>query len=190
MYEPQQGDILLDDLSITRFDKDTLYRRFGAAFQHVLLFSGTIRENLEMGESIAEEKLKEACCNVGISDYISEQKEGLDTVLERWGSNLSGGQRQRLGIARAYVQGSDFVFLDEVTAALDTETEVLVLNHLTKGLQGRGCVMVSHRLKTVETCDRVLVLKDGRICAEGTPKHLREECEEYQNLFGLERKGA
>lgn len=190
LYEPQQGEILLDDTPITQIDLDALYRRFGAAFQHVLLFSGTIRENLEMGEKIPEEKLKEACCNAGISDYISEQKEGLDTVLERWGNNLSGGQRQRFGIARAYVQGSDFVFLDEVTAALDTETEELVLNHLTDGLHGRGCVMVSHRLKTVEACDRVIVLEDGRICAEGTPKLLREHCEEYQSLFGLERKGA
>ncbi len=190
LYEPQQGDILLDDLSITRFDKDTLYRCFGAAFQHVLLFSGTIRENLEMGEKIPEKTLKEACNNAGISDYISEQKEGLDTVLERWGSNLSGGQRQRFGIARAYVQGSDFVFLDEATAALDTETEEQVLKHLTDGLHGRGCVMVSHRLKTVEACDTVIVLKDGKVCAKGTPKRLREQCEEYQNLFGLSQKGA
>jgi len=190
LYEPQQGDILLDDISLAKIDRDVLYRRFGAAFQHVLLFSGTIRENLEMGESVSEEMLIKACEDAGISDYISEQKEGMDTVLERWGSNLSGGQRQRFGIARAYVQGEDFVFLDEVTASLDTGTEELVLKHLDNGLQGRGCVMVSHRLKTVEACDRVIVLKDGRICAEGTPKLLREQCKEYQSLFGLERKGA
>ena len=190
LYEPQRGEVLLDDISLTKIDREALYRRFGAAFQHVLLFSGTIRENLEMGETIAEEELKNACHNAGISGYISEQKEGLNTVLERWGSNLSGGQRQRLGIARAYVQGADFVFLDEVTAALDADTEELVLNRLEEGLQGRGCVMVSHRLKTVEACDRVIVLKDGRICAEGTPQRLREQCEEYQSLFGLARKGA
>ena len=190
LYEPQQGEILLDDISLAQIDRDALYRRFGAAFQHVLLFSGTIRENLEMGETISEEELQRACRNAGIAEYISEQKEGLDTVLERWGSNLSGGQRQRFGIARAYVQGADFVFLDEVTAALDTETEELVLKQLEDGLQGRGCVMVSHRLKTVEACDRVIVLKDGRICAEGTPQLLREQCEEYQRLFGLEQKGA
>lgn len=190
LYEPQQGDILLDDISLTQIDRDALYHRFGAAFQHVLLFSGTIRENLEMGDTISEEKLIKACSDAGISEYISEQKAGLDTVLERWGSNLSGGQRQRFGIARAYVQGSDFVFLDEVTAALDADTEELVLNRLEEGLQGRGCVMVSHRLKTVEACDRVIVLKDGRICGEGTPQRLREQCEEYQSLFGLARKGA
>lgn len=190
LYEPQQGDILLDDISLTQIDRDALYHRFGAAFQHVLLFSGTIRENLEMGDMISEEKLIKACSDAGISEYISEQKAGLDTVLERWGSNLSGGQRQRFGIARAYVQGTDFVFLDEVTAALDADTEALVLKHLEEGLQGRGCVMVSHRLKTVEACDRVIVLKDGRICGEGTPQRLREQCEEYQSLFGLARKGA
>ena len=190
LYEPQQGDILLDEISLTQIDRDALYHRFGAAFQHVLLFSGTIRENLEMGDTISEEKLIKACSDAGIFEYISEQKAGLDTVLERWGSNLSGGQRQRFGIARAYVQGSDFVFLDEVTAALDADTEALVLNRLEEGLQGRGCVMVSHRLKTVEACDRVIVLKDGRICGEGTPQRLREQCEEYQRLFGLARKGA
>jgi len=190
LYEPQQGDILLDGISMAQVDRDVLYHHFGAAFQHVLLFSGTIRENLEMGETIPEDELRKACLNAGISDYISEQKEGLDTVLERWGSNLSGGQRQRFGIARAYVQGADFVFLDEVTAALDTETEELVLSKLEDGLQGRGCVMVSHRLKTVEACDRVIMLKDGRIFAEGTPQTLRKQCEEYQSLFGLEQKGA
>ena len=190
LYEPRQGEILLDDISLAKIDRDALYRRFGAAFQHVLLFNGTIRENLEMGKDIAEEDLKKACCNAGISGYILEQRDGLDTVLERWGSNLSGGQRQRFGIARAYVQGTDFVFLDEVTAALDAETEELVLSRLEEGLQGRGCVMVSHRLKTVEACDRVIVLKDGRICAEGTPQRLRDECEEYRSLFGLTQKGA
>lgn len=190
LYEPQQGEILLDDISLAKIDRDALYRRIGAAFQHVLLFNGTIRENLEMGETIRSEVLEKACRSAGISEYISEQKEGLDTVLERWGSNLSGGQRQRFGIARAYVQGTDFVFLDEVTAALDADTEEFVLNHLEDGLQGRGCVMVSHRLKTVEACDRVIVLKDGKICAEGTPQRLREQCEEYQSLFGLARKGA
>ncbi len=190
LYEPQQGEVLLDDTSLTKIDRDALYGRFGAAFQHVLLFGGTIRENLEMGETIRSEELKKACRSAGISEYISEQKEGLDTVLEGWGSNLSGGQRQRLGIARAYLQGTDFVFLDEVTAALDTETEELVLKQLEDGLQGRGCVMVSHRLKTVEACDRVIVLKDGTICAEGTPQMLREQCKEYQSLFGLEQRGA
>ena len=190
LYEPQRGEVLLDDLSLTKIDRDELYRRFGAAFQHVLLFRGTIRENLEMGETIRAEELEKACKSAGIFEYVSEQKEGLDTVLEQWGSNLSGGQRQRLGIARAYVQGTDFVFLDEVTAALDADTEESVLNRLEEGLQGRGCVMVSHRLKTVEACDRVIVLKDGRICAEGTPQRLREQCEEYQRLFGLEQKGA
>lgn len=189
LYEPQQGEVWLDDVSMTQIDRDVLYRRFGAAFQHVLLFGGTIRENLEMGETIPEEELKNACRNAGIYDYISEQTDGLNTVVERWGSNLSGGQRQRFGIARAYAQGADFIFLDEVTAALDAETEELVLGRLEDGLQGRGCVMVSHRLKTVEACDRVVVLKDGRICAEGTPQRLRETCEEYQRLFGLERQG-
>ena len=190
LYEPQRGKILLDDLSLTKIDRDELYRRFGAAFQHVLLFRGTIRENLEMGETIREEELEKACKSAGIFEYVSEQKEGLDTVLEQRGSNLSGGQRQRLGIARAYVQGTDFVFLDEVTAALDADTEESVLNCLEEGLKGRGCVMVSHRLKTVEACDRVIVLKDGRICAEGTPQMLRKQCEEYQRIFGLARKGA
>lgn len=185
LYEPQQGEILLDGVSLTQINRDVLYCRFGAAFQHVVLLSGTIRENLAMGETILEEELQKACRNAGISDYIVEQTEGLDTVLERWGSNLSGGQRQRLGIARAYVQGADFVFLDEVTAALDAETEELVLNMLDDGLQGRGCVMVSHRLKTVEACDRVILLKDGAICAEGTPQMLWEQCEEYRRLFGL-----
>ena len=186
LYEPQQGAVLLDGVSLAQIDREELYRLFSAAFQHVVLFGGTIRENLEMGKTISEEELERACCNAGISEYIAGLPNGVDTVLERWGSNLSGGQRQRLGIARAYVQGTDFVFLDEVTAALDAETEETVLNRLKDGLQGRGCVVVSHRLRTVEACDRVVLLKDGTIYAEGTPQMLREQCEEYRQLFALE----
>lgn len=185
LYKPQDGEILLNNKAIGETERGSLYRRFSAVFQHVVLFRGTIRENLCMGEVIPEERLIKACRDAGIWDYVTKQKDGLDTVLERWGSNLSGGQRQRLGIARAYARTSDFVILDEATAALDAQTEAYVLERMEDALSGRGCVVVSHRLKTVESCDRVLVVKDGQICAEGTPEQLREQCREYRELFAL-----
>ena len=185
LYEPNKGEILLNGTDLSRYSKASLYEHFSVVFQQVVLFRGTIRENLQMGKELLDETLKKACQAAGIYEYVTQQEKGFDAILERGGANLSGGQRQRFGIARAYLQASDVVILDEATAALDAENEELILENWDEVLQGRACVVVSHRLRTVRECDREILLKDGTLFAEGTPQELEQQCPEYRELFAL-----
>lgn len=185
LYEPVKGKLLLNGNDITQYNKSSLYDHMSVVFQQVLLFKGTIRENLQMGENIPERELIEACRAAGIEEYISNQEKGFDTVIEKWGENLSGGQRQRLGIARAYLRKSDLVIMDEATSTLDRENEELILEKWDEILHGRTCIVVSHRLNTVMNCDRIILLKDGRIHRIGTPVEMREQCQEFRELFAL-----
>lgn len=185
LYEPVSGKILLNGKDITQYNKSSLYDHVSVVFQQILLFAGTIRENLQMGRTIPEAELTEACEAADILAYISDQKNGFDAVIENWGNNLSGGQRQRLGIARAYLKKSDFVILDEATSALDAETEGYILEKWNAALHGRTCLVVSHRLSTVMKCDKVILLKAGKIFEIGTPLEMREKCQEFRELFAL-----
>lgn len=185
LYEPVAGKILLNGKDVTQYNKSSLYDHVSVVFQQILLFKGTIRENLQMGRTVPEAELTEACEAADIFAYISAQKDGFDAVIENWGSNLSGGQRQRLGIARAYLKESDFVILDEATSALDAGTEGNILEKWSAALHGRTCLVVSHRLSTVMNCDKVILLKAGKIAETGTPREMREQCQEFRELFAL-----
>lgn len=186
LYQPQEGSILLNGKELGQYSRASLYDHISVVFQQVLLLKGTIRENLFMGsERVPEEEMVRACKAAGIYDYIQSQEHGFDTVIEQWGRNLSGGQRQRLGIARAYLRASDLVIMDEATASLDRKNEELILENQKEILQGRTCLVVSHRLRTVMQCDRVLLLKDGRLQGMGTPEEMKERCPEFRELFAL-----
>lgn len=186
LYQPQEGSILLNGKDLAQYSRASLYDHISVVFQQVLLLKGTIRENLFMGsDGIPEEELVKACKAAGIYDYIRSQEHGFDTVIEQWGKNLSGGQRQRLGLARAYLRASDLVIMDEATASLDRKNEELILENQDAILQGRTCLVVSHRLRTVMQCDRVILLKDGRIQRTGTPEEMKERCPEFRELFVL-----
>lgn len=185
LYEPQEGEILLNGGNMTQYSKESLYEHFSVVFQQVVLFRGTIRDNLQMGREIPEEELRKACEAAGIYEYIANEVKGFDTLIERGGANLSGGQKQRLGIARAYLQASDVVILDEATAALDAGNEEMILEKWDEVLHGRTCLVVSHRLRTVKGCDRVILLKDGKVYAEGTPQELEAHCTAFRELFAL-----
>lgn len=186
LYPPQEGSILLNGRDLAQYSRVSLYDHISVVFQQVLLLKGTIRENLFMGsDGIPEEELVRACKAAGIYDDIQSQEHGFDTVIEQWGRNLSGGQRQRLGIARAYLRATDLIIMDEATASLDRKNEELILENQNEILQGRTCLVVSHRLRTVMQCDRVLLLKDGRIQGMGTPEEMKERCPEFRELFAL-----
>lgn len=185
LYQPVEGNLLLNGTDISKYNPSSLYEHISAVSQQVLLFKGTIRDNLQMGENITETDLVKACQAAGIYEYVLEQEKGFDTVIERRGENLSGGQRQRIGIARAYLRKADLVIMDEATASLDDENEKVILNKWDEVLQGKTCVVVSHRISTVMSCDRVILLKDGKIHAMGTPIELKEHCLELRKLFAL-----
>ena len=184
-YRPTSGKLLLNGKEMSKLTIESYYEHISIVFQQVMLCRGSIRDNLLMGKDISGERMVQACKAAGIYDLLSESDMGFDTILEKQGANLSGGQRQRLGIARAYLRESELVLMDEATSALDPDTEQWILDHWDEMLKGRICIVVSHRLPTIMRCDRVIMLRNGRICAMGTPETMRNECREFKELFAL-----
>lgn len=190
MYQPKQGRILINGKDLKDYDIESLYRHISVVFQQVVLFEGTIRENLQMSEQISEEKLIEACKAAAIYDEILSLEDKFETQVELGGKNFSGGQKQRIGLARAYLKNSDVVIMDEATSAIDSNNEKMILDCWDEVLQDRICIVVSHRLSTVMKCDYVVMMKEGKICAKGTPDDLVKNNKEFIELFGVTEKEA
>lgn len=186
LYEPTAGNVLINGKEVSQYNKATLYEHISTVFQHVLLFKSTIRDNLQMGRKISEQELENGCVAAGIYTYVLAQKNGLDTPLEMWGGNLSGGQKQRIGLARAYVKKSDLIILDESTSALDAKNEEQILENWNEILNGRTCITITHRFQTVMQCDRVVLLRDGKVYAMGTPEEMKTTCQAFGELFSLQ----
>lgn len=126
-----------------------------------------------------------SCKYSALDSVIAEMDKGLKTELTIGGQNISGGQRQRIGIARAYLKSADVLIFDEATSALDKVNENVILDNLDKALNNRTCIMVTHRIENVNMCDRVIMLKDGKVIADASPDEIREQCDDYRKLFNL-----
>jgi subfamily B ATP-binding cassette protein MsbA len=141
--------------------------------QETVLFRGTIRDNIAYGRPEAsEDEILEAARVANAHEFISRMPHGYDSMVGERGDTLSGGQRQRIGIARAVVRNSPIMILDEPTAALDTDSEVLVMEALKRLMQGRTVIMIAHRLSTIRDADTIVVLKDGVVAEQGSNDEL------------------
>jgi subfamily B ATP-binding cassette protein MsbA len=168
-YDPSGGRILIDGKDVATFKLDALRVQVGFVLQETVLFRGTIRENIAYGRPGATEEEIVAAAKVANADeFISRMPHGYDTVVGERGDTLSGGQRQRIGIARAVIRNSPIMILDEPTAALDTESEHLVIDGLRELMKGRTVIMIAHRLSTISEADKIVVLKDGVVAEEGS----------------------
>ena len=168
-YDPSGGRILIDGKDVATFKLDALRVQVGFVLQETVLFRGTIRENIAYGRPGATEEEIVAAAKVANADeFISRMPHGYDTVVGERGDTLSGGQRQRIGIARAVIRNSPIMILDEPTAALDTESEHLVIDALRELMKGRTVIMIAHRLSTISEADKIIVLKDGVVAEEGS----------------------
>jgi ABC-type multidrug transport system fused ATPase/permease subunit len=172
-YDPTAGRVLIDGQDIARQKLSALRTQIGFVLQETVLFRGTISENIaygkpgaSAGEIVAAAKLANA------DEFISRMPHGYDSMVGERGDTLSGGQRQRIGIARAVIRNSPIMILDEPTAALDTESERLVIEGLTELMKGRTVIMIAHRLSTLRDADKIIVLKDGVVAEEGTNDEL------------------
>jgi subfamily B ATP-binding cassette protein MsbA len=146
-----------------------LRTQFGFVLQETVLFRGTIRENIAYGRPGAtDEEVIAAAKLANADEFIIRMPHGYDSVVGERGDTLSGGQRQRIGIARAVIRNSPVMILDEPTAALDTESEQLVIEGLERLMQGRTVIMIAHRLSTIRDADKIIVLKDGVVAEEGS----------------------
>jgi len=187
-YQQQEGKILIDGQDITNYDLGQLRQNMAIVPQEVMMFGGTIRENIAYGKLAAsEEELIEAAKKANAWEFIQQFPEGLDTIVGERGITLSGGQRQRIAIARAILKDPKILLLDEATSALDAESERLVQDALNTLMQGRSSIIIAHRLATIREVDRIYVLEHGEIIEEGNHQELsQKENGVYQQLAKLQ----
>ena len=172
-HDPTQGAVMVDGVDVREQDLDELRRQMAAVPQEVLLFSGSIAENLRVAKPDAsDDELAQAAATANAHEFITAFPDAYDTVVGERGIQLSGGQRQRVAIARAVLADPRILILDEATSSLDAEAEALVQRALERLMAGRTTVVIAHRLSTVRAADRLVVLVDGRIVEEGTHQEL------------------
>lgn len=184
LYEPTGGLIILDGIPLSELEKQSLHRVIGHIAQEPYLFNLTVRENLLMADSKADDaRLDEVCRMAQIYDFINLLPDRYDTVIGERGIKLSGGQKQRLAIARALLADTPVLIFDEATSALDYEAEELVQKALDAYSRGRTAVTIAHRLSAVKSCSRVIVIDDGYIVGDGSHTELTDACNIYKMLF-------
>ena len=180
----QEGQILVDGQNISTCTQQSLRRQIAYVPQEALLFHRTIRENIAYGKPNAtDEEVRKAAAEANALEFIDKLPNGMDTMVGERGIKLSGGQRQRIAIARAILADAPILVLDEATSALDSESEKLVQDALVNLMKGRTSIVVAHRLSTVASLDRIIVLADGRIAEDGTHADLIERDGEYAHLW-------
>lgn len=182
-YDPQRGQVLIDDVDIRKVSLQSLRRNIGFVFQETFLFSDTVANNIRYGHPHATMGEVEAAARIAQAhDFIMELPNGYDSMLGERGASLSGGQRQRLAIARAILTNPRILVLDDALAAVDPETEHLISRALELVMVDRTVFIIAHRLSTVKAADLVIVLENGRITQAGTHKELLREKGHYRHI--------
>ncbi len=188
-YDIQKGQILLDGHDITKIKVSSLRKHFGQMLQDVFLFSGTIRSNILLGKSDStDEEIMDACRYVNADSFINKLSHGLDEPVGDRGNNLSAGQRQLLSFARTIVHKPSVMILDEATANIDTETELIIQNSLEKMMNIGTMLVVAHRLSTIRNADKIIVLSHGKIIEEGNHSELLALGGKYYSLYQMQEK--
>lgn len=186
-YEIQKGQILIDGRDISTIDIHSLRKGIGQMLQDVFLFSGTVRSNITLNdESFTDEEIEAACKYVNADMFISSQEHGLDEEVIERGENFSQGQRQLLSFARTVLHKPQILILDEATANIDTETEVVIQKSLENIRNIGTMLVVAHRLSTIQHADQIIVLQNGRIIEKGTHQQLLKNKGYYHKLYELQ----
>ena len=186
-YDIQKGEILIDGIDIKKIKISSLRKHFGQMLQDVFLFSGTVRSNITLGlENISDDELIEACRYVNADKFIDKLDNGLEETINERGNNLSAGQRQLLSFARTIVHKPSVMILDEATANIDTETEILIQDSLERMMNIGTMLIVAHRLSTIQHADNIIMLDHGQIIEQGNHNELLMQKGRYYNLYTLQ----
>jgi len=176
LIEPSEGSIHIDGIDLRQIDKSDVRRNVGVMLQETWLFSGTVKENLQMGfYEYDDAHILNVAALSGVDDFVASHPQGYDMELRERGEGLSGGQRQSINLARALLHDPNLLILDEPTSSMDTATEKSVIGRLKTWVGTRTLVMVTHRNTLLELADRVLVMDQGAIVADTTPAKLKAQ---------------
>ena len=195
LYDPSEGQILLDGIDIREFDLNDLRQRIGVIFQDFVHYQTTVRENIGFGQIDAlddDPRVADAAERGGADEVVAALPQGMDTMLGRWfdkGQELSGGQWQKVALGRAFMRDGGVLVLDEPTAALDAEREYQIFQRFRALTEGKIALLISHRFSTVRMADRIAVLEGGRLTELGTHPELLERAGTYARLFNLQAQG-
>ncbi len=189
LYEPQSGQILIDDIDIKDIPIATLRNMLGVVLQDTFIFSGNVADNLKLNSNVDNLELENLCNELGLDNLLQKLPEGLNTLLRERGGNLSSGERQLLSVARVAIRNPIVLIMDEATAFMDPSTEATLQKDLERILSKRTALVIAHRLATIESSDKILVLKGGSLVEEGTHSELRLKKGLYFQLSELQQKG-
>lgn len=182
-YDINKGKITLGGTDISKVEPETLLKNYSIVFQDVNLFDNTIMENIRIGRKGAtDEEVLKAAKEARCDEFVSKLPDGYNTVIGENGCYLSGGERQRLSIARAILKDSPVILLDEATASLDSENETEIQEAISKLVKDKTVLIIAHRMRTVTNADKIVVLKDGLVAEQGSPKELEEKQGVFYNM--------
>lgn len=188
-WDVTKGKITLGGVDISTVDPEVLLEKFSIVFQDVILFNGTILENIRIGKrGASDEEVYMAAKAAQCDEFIKRFPLGYNTVIGENGSTLSGGERQRISIARALLKDAPIILLDEATASLDVENETLIQPALGKLIKNKTVLLIAHRMRTAASADKIIILKDGKIAEQGSPKNLMKIKGMYYKMVELQNQ--
>ncbi|WP_308553357.1 ABC transporter ATP-binding protein [uncultured Peptoniphilus sp.] len=189
LYDYDRGEISIDEKEINKARTEDLFKHISMVFQDVILFNGSVMENIRLGRSSAsDEEVLEAARLANCDDFVKKLPKGYETEIGENGSNLSGGERQRISIARAFLKDAEIILLDEIAASIDVENEKYIQESLNKLIKNKTVMIVSHRMKSIRNVDQIIVMKDGKIEAFGKHDELLKSSKTYQKMIESSKK--
>nr|WP_075574165.1 ABC transporter ATP-binding protein [Ezakiella massiliensis] len=184
LYDYDKGQILIDGKDIKEISTESLFDKVSIVFQDVVLFDQSVMENIRIGKQDAsDEEVKRAAKLANCTDFIEKMDKGFDTLIGENGAELSGGERQRLSIARAFLKDAPILILDEIAASLDVDNEKKIQESLNNLIKDKTVVIISHRMKSIENADKIVVLENGRVESQGNHEELLQKSKVYRNLI-------
>ena len=191
LFDVQKGKITVGGVDINEVDPEVLLSDYSMVFQDVVLFDDSIKENIRLGKRNAtDEEVYQAAKAANCDEFVQKLPNGYDTLIGENGAKLSGGERQRISIARALLKDAPIILLDEATASLDVENETKIQEALSKLLAKKTVLVIAHRMRTVQSADKIIVLEDGKVKEEGSPEQLYKQNGLYRHMLDLQNESA
>ncbi len=190
-WDINKGKITVGGMDISKIDPEKLMSLYSIVFQDVTLFNNTVMENIRIGKKDAtDEEVIAAAKLAHCDEFVEKLADGYNTMIGENGSELSGGERQRISIARAFLKDAPIILLDEATASLDVDNETLIQQSLSELIKNKTVLIIAHRMRTVASADKIVVLKDGVVAEQGSPAELEAKNGIYKHMMSMQLKSA